>query len=667
MKFLSLLILSLSWMTHAYAHLNPLILNPLNDSLPIIETIYTSAGACNSPTGGMTIRAIGSNLRYSIDSGTTFQTNNTFNNLVSKQYLVKVCNAAGCVAKEVIVPRRSTLSVTRVYSLPADCYNRGLLCVNVLSEGEVTYRLLNETGHHLRSVVSNTGYCFEGLASGFYTVQLNNSTCTTDVLYPVGRISNTVRILRVEKQNPSCTQNGRIQVFASGSQGLSYTLWDRLSGVYRNNLTGIFENLPASAYEIYVQDRLGCSQLDTTILVNTAGLLRFDSIRVESPVCNTSTGRLDLSVQRSHPPLQYALDARPFQTDSFFNQLPAGIYKIRVKDSLGCMDSVRKTIFNINNSLIINGIDIQNTRCDLAIGQFKIHATGGFGNLQYAINNNLFQNNHTYTALLSGNYTLQVKDSTGCTASSNVSILNHFKKIIIDSLKVSPTICGGNNGAIVIFASGGTGRLQYALNNRSAQMYAGFGDLEANPYQLRVSDSAGCETFAPFSIDTSRDMPLPMIRQEGNKLIAPFAARYQWVNYRQEPIPNATAPIYQPTEHTYYSVFVSSNDGCRRQSPFFYYNISNVQIIDNQLFKLNIYPNPATEFVEIETIMPPLNLEKARIEIVDRLGRIVHHADCTTFSTKQRIDIRSLPSGIYGICLKIGPEIKDMKQVAIGF
>ena len=62
---------------------------------------------------------------------------------------------------------------------------------------------------------------------------------------------------------------------------------------------------------------------------------------------------------------------------------------------------------------------------------------------------------------------------------------------------VDVTICGGNtNGSITVEGSGGTGTLEYSLDDITYQSEKTFADLAAGDYSLWIRDANTCTTTA---------------------------------------------------------------------------------------------------------------------------------------------------------------------------
>lgn len=77
----------------------------------------------------------------------------------------------------------------------------------------------------------------------------------------------------------------------------------------------------------------------------------------------------------------------------------------------------------------------------------------------------------------------------------------------IDSLVISPETCAGNDGSIMVFASGGTG-LKFSWSTGSTVTNSASGLSNSNTYSVTVSDDLGCEAVAT-DITIGYDCPTP--------------------------------------------------------------------------------------------------------------------------------------------------------------
>lgn len=120
-------------------------------------------------------------------------------------------------------------------------------------------------------------------------------------------------------------------------------------------------------------------------------------------------------------PVEYALDGGNWQADSTFANLPAGTYWVKVRDAF-CIDSIPVTVTQAFPDLAINNTDIINASCSgNPDGVLTVNATGGSNPLQYSLDNINFQGSNIFN-VTAGNYTIYIKDNSGCSTSSPVTV-----------------------------------------------------------------------------------------------------------------------------------------------------------------------------------------------------------------------------------------------------
>lgn len=142
---------------------------------------------------------------------------------------------------------------------------------------------------------------------------------------------STLTLNVVNVTNANCDQsNGQIVVTASGGTGnYEYSLNTGL-----NNSTGEFNNIPAAAYTVSVDDGDCSRQLTAT--VNNEGGVVITNVTAEDSGCGTTNGTIAVSANEGSPPYEYALNSGAFQDESTFTGLSHGVYTLRVTDSQDC-------------------------------------------------------------------------------------------------------------------------------------------------------------------------------------------------------------------------------------------------------------------------------------------------------------------------------------------
>ena len=142
-------------------------------------------------------------------------------------------------------------------------------------------------------------------------------------------------------------------------------------------------------------------------------------------------------------PVEYSLNNGPWQPGNIFSGLPVGFYKVKIRDATGCIDSLDIPITQLYPDFLINGIIIQAASCSgNADGSAIINLTGGKNPYQYSLDGLNFQTGNIFN-LITGNYTITVKDDNNCSATQNIFIpLNNTVTLEAGTDK---TICEGKN------------------------------------------------------------------------------------------------------------------------------------------------------------------------------------------------------------------------------
>ena len=229
--------------------------------------------------------------------------------------------------------------------------------------------------------------------------------------------------------------------------------------------------------------------------------LTASAIAVTNVTCNGAANGSVLAVGTfGTAPYQFNLNNGPWQTAAAFVNLTPGAYTLNVKDQKGCLNS---TTFSITQPLGIafNSILTTNSACGLANGAFTCVASGGIGTLQYKINAGAYQSTGTFNTLSAGAYALTVKDANACTNTTNV-LINANAAPVLAAPNVNHVSCNnGNDGSISLTSTGGTGAVQYSINNGvTFQTGSLFTGLVAGNYTCVVKDNAGCTSFAVATI-----------------------------------------------------------------------------------------------------------------------------------------------------------------------
>jgi len=264
----------------------------------------------------------------------------------------------------------------------------------------------------------------------------------------------------------------------------------------------LFTNLRAGVYPITVIDSFGCSVTDT-VLVARAPEPAISHVEFIPATCDLENGGIIVHTTEESPPVVYAANDGDFQLDSTITNLPPGPTRIYIKSAAGCLDSTVFSIPEVSRPEILEVVTFPVT-CNSTNGAFTILGEGF--NVEYAIDTTEFQSSGDFNNLLSGSYTLYVRDAFGCIDSA-VAIIDSLPPPSILDNTVMHTTCAQDNGAAIIDAIGASA-LRYSIDDLIYADSSSIIELTAGEYLLRVSDSLGCTTLDSFTILPSSTVEL---------------------------------------------------------------------------------------------------------------------------------------------------------------
>jgi large repetitive protein len=394
-----------------------------------------------------------------------------------------------------------SINVTHI----SDCYgdNSGSIEI-IVSGGQSPYKYSIDGGSSYTED-PGTSYTFPNLTAGVYTivVQDNLDEQVSDVV----SINQPTQIHISSTSHTNVTgcygdANATISISATnGTPPYTYSVDNGSS--YHNN-GGNFTNLTAGSYTIKVQDNNGCIRTGNTITITQPVELEINNLglgHIEGCYGDLS-GFIEIDATGGTIPRQYSIEggSNP-QSSAHFGGLPAGNYSVLVEDANGCTADAGTQTLTQPDELIItseNAFDV-NTCYGENTGRIEIAATGGTGELQYSIYGGFAtQISGNFPDLYAGTYDVAVIDQNNCTVNGSSLTIDEPPLLkITDTDTTHVTGCfGDDSGEIVITATGGTGTIQYSVDNGSNFQNNGtFDNLTAGTYQVMIKDANDCETI----------------------------------------------------------------------------------------------------------------------------------------------------------------------------
>jgi gliding motility-associated-like protein len=298
---------------------NPVIVNTIGG--PEITEVLATETTCNLDNGSITITAAGGigTLLYSIDGGNTWSTNNTFIDLKSQNYFLRVKDdycGLPYTYNPVSIGKHSLPKITGFQVQSILCYGAqdGIATANV-SGGTQPYHY-----EWSSSSIPDTAIA-TGLSSGLYSLIVTDATGCVDsssifISQPATGITLTASI-----NDNSCWNGneGSITLTPLGGVQPYHYAWSD------GHTTNSHNGLTTGSYNVIVSDANGCS-LDTTFIIHAPETFTAAS-EIVTPV-QTIGGTATVSVTATGGTAPYT------GTGEYF--VSAGTFTFSVTDSLGC-------------------------------------------------------------------------------------------------------------------------------------------------------------------------------------------------------------------------------------------------------------------------------------------------------------------------------------------
>jgi len=298
---------------------------------------------------------------------------------------------------------------------------------------------------------------------------------------------------------------GALQATATGGQAPYTYLWNGNSRHRRN----ILDSIPASSYHLQIIDANGCENDESFVLTQPDRM--YDTINLINNVrCFAETsGNANVNVVGGVPPyrIEWTSNGRFYFGEELY-RVPAGEYKLLVKDMLGC--SIRDS-FEIREPelLTLKATNLATVSC--FGGQAEVQLTAGGGIKPYSYSWNFVPNDSTRRQMTAGRHTFSVTDSNGCSRNLIfvVSQPNQLQALV-DSF--TDARCHGESTAVLYGNSvGGQMPVRYfwrdaANRNISSDKVAK--GVPAGKYRLIVVDRNNCRDTMLTSVEPKQPDPV---------------------------------------------------------------------------------------------------------------------------------------------------------------
>ncbi|MBX2843648.1 MAG: hypothetical protein KTR26_17900 [Flammeovirgaceae bacterium] len=170
---------------------------------------------------------------------------------------------------------------------------------------------------------------------------------------------------------------------------------------------------------------------------------------IQSTPCGESKGSIEiLATSANDGEFTYSLDGESFQESNIFTNLSAQSYQVYAKENGNCTTSIEAIV--PDESGISLEIEVTNTDCGSSTGSIMVKAS--LSNVEFSIDEKIFQPTGSFSKLGQGIYNVQVREiNSSCGTSkevlipSGVSYNNSVKNIIDTNCAISGCHVAGRN------------------------------------------------------------------------------------------------------------------------------------------------------------------------------------------------------------------------------
>ncbi len=441
----------------------------------------SQAVSCNSGSDGqISINVSGGTSPYTYSWSNGAGTP-AINGLSAGTYTVTVTDANGCVAvsSATVTQPSAALSGSTAVTSNISCFsgNNGSVDLTVAG-GTSPYTFMWNTGAVTEDLT--------GLPAGSYSVIITDANgCTASasatITQPPGSLSANLNV----SQNVACYGggNGAFDLTVNGGTAPYNYIWS--NGSTTQDISG----LAIGIYTVSITDANGCISSATGAITQPAAALNATVSSSQNVLCfGGNNGSIDLNVTGGTMPYTYVWSNGSVSQD--INNLSNGTYAVSITDANGCTFSQTAGISQpaaALNATLGSSVDVFCFGGDN--GSINLSVTGGTAPYTYSWNNGATSQN--LNGLTEGTYTVTVTDVNGCNTMLSETIDQPAAAVNLSVQSTQAISCfGGNNGAAVLSASGGTAPYTYVWNTGAAT--SSISGLTSGTYSATVTDANGC-------------------------------------------------------------------------------------------------------------------------------------------------------------------------------
>ncbi len=609
-------------------HCGPVNSNPITIIEPpvlIIDSVISNSISCNGAGDGTIIIYASGGVppyQYSVDDGASWLTDSAFEGLTPDTFEIFVMDANLCIlSSDTIIltdPPQISVSVTPTHITTCSGDTTG--AIEALATGGT-----GPLEYSLDGMVFQSSGIFSNLPGGDALVYVRDSTgCMVSEPVTINEPDSVLAtIIKTDAVNGN---PGTIVITESrgGTPPYSYTI-DGPAGIFTTDT--VYTDLEAGFYHVIVMDASNCPYEE---MVTIRDVLPLNVILSMTDVTcfGDNDGSIEFIPQDAEGAVEYSIDSgQNFVAEALFGNLPGNrTYYLAAMDSAGKVFNDSVTIYE--PAAIALSSEITAAECNnfSETGAIDITVSGGTGTYTYLWSNG--STDEDLSNIVSGDYTLEIKDSAGCTLNENMTVYSIV--IITADAGKDTSICYGESVQLqgtsenipswspVTFLTDPDISNPVAVGVTQTTTYVLTIKEEVPVYGCYNTDTVTITTYPLTGIDVTPDTSIVI-----GSSIQLEATGGPFLEYRWDPetgLDNSTIfnPVASPQQSIMYTVYGTNENGCEESDSVYITVIEGVQLQPFNVFSPN--NDGINDYFDIENAS---FYPEVLVEVYSRWGELI--------------------------------------------
>jgi gliding motility-associated-like protein len=479
-------------------------------------SVSSQPSTCNNSNGSVTATPSGGtgSPTYLWTPGNA--ATQTVNNLPPGAYTVLVTDANGCTTTggiSVIATATPVVSISAVTDVL--CYNGNTGSATAVNNGGSAPFTCNWSN-------GDTTWTASNLPAGTYTLTVTDANgCVDTTSVTITQPTQLTSTQTAADADCFGAATGTASMTGNGGSGTYTFTWVPAANSTVNGNTSTGNNMLAGSYVCTVTDANGCTDTQT-ITINEPPQM---TVQMQSSpaYCNQANGYINAIGAGGTGNLSYVWNPGNLNQQSSSTISP-GNYVVTVTDGNNCVITDSIQVANTPGVILTANAPTSVSCYNGNDGAASVTASNGLGQYTYAWTPNVSATNSA-SQLVAGNYVVVVFDSTGCSATTTVTVTQPVQ-LTVTAAANPAAVCAGQPVTLTASPFGGTPGYQAAWSPVNLTgLQPSFTPTASTPVTLTITDLNGCTATATTTI-TVNPLPTPQFTADVTQGCAPHCVNF---------------------------------------------------------------------------------------------------------------------------------------------